>query len=71
MRINFKYFTKSMKRTHNNTHKTNTVTVSNFIKAVTKIRIWKNSQQYKLLIYNSIKLSKDSDKIPKSKSLNK
>lgn len=43
IKMNFKFSTKFMKKTPNNTHKTSTVTVKNFTKAVTKIRTYKNS----------------------------
>lgn len=69
--MNFKFSTKFMKKTPNNTPKTSIATVKNFIKAVTKIRTYKNSLLQKHRIYNSIKLYKDSDKIQKNKSLNK
>ncbi len=41
--MNFKFSTKFMKKTPNNTPKTSIATVKNFIKAVTKIRTDKNS----------------------------
>jgi len=41
--MNFKFSTKFMKKTLNNTLKTSIATVRNFTKAVTKIRTYKNS----------------------------
>lgn len=41
--MNSKFFTKFMKKTHNNTLKTSIATVKNFTKAVTKIRTYKNN----------------------------
>lgn len=70
-KISFKYFTKCTSKSHNNTLKTNTVTVRNFIKAVTKIRTCKNSPPLKHLIFNSMKLSKGSEKTQKNKSSSK
>lgn len=68
MKTNFTFTTKFTKRFHNNKSKMNTVTVSNFTKAVTKIKTLKNNPHYKHLTSNLMSSFKGLEKIPKSKS---